>query len=117
MENNAIEPLKSLCEARSEAFNSAGNLDLPLTERKEYSRTAEELGALIDQLATHKIDENSLALSEQSEVKSITNEISSKSREIDWSHPVAQSANSNLGHLSKMIDAGKKLLALVQANE
>lgn len=118
MENNTnIDPMKSLCDARDNAFESSGNLDLTKEERKQYSDNAEELAALIEQLAEQKVDETSLALSDQSELKNITNEISSTSKEIDWAHPHAQSANSNLGHLSKLVDSGRKFLALFQPNK
>lgn len=114
MENNNINPMKSLCDARDRAFESAGNLDLTKEERKQYSDQVEELAALIDQLAEQKIDEASSALSDQNELKNVTNEINAASKEIDWAHPHAQSASSNLGHLSKLIDSGRKILALFQ---
>ncbi|MGD9679900.1 MAG: hypothetical protein AB7W16_01840 [Candidatus Obscuribacterales bacterium] len=117
MENNNIDPMKSLCDARDKAFESSGNLDLTKEERKQYSDSAEELSALIDQLAEQRIDDASSALSEQSELKSITTEINSTSKEIDWAHPHAQSANSNLGHLSKLIDSGRKMFALFQSSK
>lgn len=114
MDNNDIDPMKSLCDARDRAFESAGNLDLTKQERKQYSDTAEELAALIDQLSEKKIDEASSALSAQNELKDVTSEISSTSRAIDWAHPNAQSASANLGHLSKLIDSGRKFLDLFQ---
>lgn len=114
MENNNTDPMKSLCDARDRAFQSSGNLDLTKEERKQYSDQVEELAALIDQLAEQKIDEASTALSDQNELKNATNEINAASKEIDWAHPAAQSASLNLGHLSKLIDSGKKLLVLFQ---
>jgi len=86
-------------------------------ERKQYSSTAEELAALIDQLSEQKIDEASSALSAQNELKNVTSEINAASKEIDWTHPHAQSASSNLGHLSKLIDSGRNFLALFQPNK
>lgn len=115
--NTSSDPMKSLCDARDKAFDSSGNLDLSVEERRQYSETAEELAALIDLLAEQRIEAASSALSEQSELKSITSEISSTSKEIDWAHPHAQSANANLGHLSKLIDSGRKFLALFQSNK
>lgn len=115
-DNTNIDPMKSLCDARDKAFESSGNLDLTKKERKQYSDTAEELAALVDQLAEQKIDDTSSALSDQSELKNVTSQINSASKEIDWAHPHAQSANSNIGHLSKMIDSGRKFLALFQPN-
>lgn len=115
--NTSSDPMKSLCDARDKAFESSGNLDLTKEERKQYSDTAEELAALIEQLAEQRIDETSSALSEESELKNVTSEINSMSKEIDWAHPHAQSANANLGHLSKLIDSGRKFMALFQPNK
>lgn len=117
MDNDTADPIKSLVEARDAAFKSSGNLNLTKNERKEYSDKAEELAALIEQFAEQKIDVASATLTKQSELKNVTSDITSASKEIDWAHPHAQSANANLGHLSKVIDSGKKFLSLFKRSD
>lgn len=113
MENNEYRgSIQALRAARDKAFEQANNLDLSNEQRDQYFEKAEELKALISQLAEQEIHKTSAELLEHSEVKSCTQEIVDVTKQLDWNHTQSQSANNNLGNITKLVDTGKKILDL-----
>ncbi len=115
-ESDNLSAIKLLGEARDNAFKNSTNLDLSEEQRQQYSAKFDELSTLVAQLSATEISNTSAALTQQTELKSVTDEITSNNKRIDWLHTEAHSADANLGHLSKLIDSGKKLLALFKGD-